>query len=241
MKLYLDTGNVEDIKKAVATGVVDGVTTNPSLIAKEGRDFATVIKEIAAIFNEAGVQEFTVSAEVTALTADGMVREAEPLARLDPHVIVKVPLIPEGVKAISILSKKGIRTNATLCFSANQALLAAKAGATFVSPFIGRLDDVGEDGMALIESIRDVYDNYGFATEILAASIRSPLHVTQSAEAGADIATLPPKIFWQLFDHPLTAAGLEKFLTDWDSFKKGRDRPEEKETTKKERNGRGRP
>jgi len=218
MKFYLDTGNVQEIRRCVALGVIDGVTTNPSLIAKEGRDFEQVIREITAIFNEADVRDFTVSAEVTALDTPTMVAEGERLAAIEPHIVVKVPITPAGIAAIAQLSKRGIRTNATLCFSATQALLAAKAGATFVSPFIGRLDDLGEDGMALIRQIRTIFDNYCFPTEILAASIRHPLHVVQAAEAGADIATIPAPVFEKLFQHPLTDAGLEKFLADWEKF-----------------------
>ncbi len=215
MQLYLDTGDVGAVRKWVATGVVDGVTTNPSLIAREGRDFETVIREIVAAFAEAGKEGFTVSAEVTALDEDAMVAQARTLAALDPHVLVKVPITEEGIAAVGRLAKEDIKTNATLCFSAEQALLAARAGAWCVSPFIGRLEDTGEDGMALIGRIRAIFDRHGLATRILAASIRKAGHVSAAAEAGADIATVPPKVFAALFAHPLTEAGLKKFMDDW--------------------------
>lgn len=220
MQLYLDTGNTDEVRKWIGTGVVDGVTTNPSLIAKEGRDFEQTIKEIIALFVKVGKKDFTVSAEVTTLTATEMVMQARHLAALDPHVVVKVPITIEGIAAITTLSKENIRTNATLCFSVSQALLAAKAGAYFVSPFVGRLDDAGEDGMALIRRIRTVYNQYGFATKLLTASVRSTEHVAAAAEAGSDIATVPPAIFTQLFEHPLTDAGLKKFMDDWAKHEK---------------------
>lgn len=214
MKLYLDTGNLEDIKKGLESGVVDGVTTNPTLIAKENVKFETRIKQIAAAFRKAKVKDFTVSAEVTTLTAKEMVKQALPLAKIDKNVLVKIPLTPEGIKATHELAQRKIRVNVTLCFSASQALLAAKAGAYVVSPFVGRLDDTGTRGMDLIEQIRHIYDTYGFETKILAASIRHTMHVIEAAEAGADIATLPFNVFEKLFQHPLTDSGLEKFMED---------------------------
>ncbi|RME52595.1 fructose-6-phosphate aldolase [Candidatus Woesearchaeota archaeon] len=218
MHIYLDTGNVEEIKAGVATGTIDGVTTNPTLIAKEGRDFETVIKEIATIFSKAGKKNYTVSAEVTAQDATTMVKQALPLTRLAKNILIKIPLIPEGLKAIHLLSQRNIRTNATLCFSLNQAILAAKAGAYVVSPFVGRLDDTGHDGMQLIQQIRTVYDRYSFSTKILTASVRHPLHVTQAALAGTDIITLPYAVFQKLIRHPLTDAGNKRFLADWSAY-----------------------
>ena len=218
MKLFLDTGNVEEIKKAHELGILDGVTTNPSLIAKGGRDFVEVLKEIIEIFKDN--PEASISAEVTSLTAEEMVAEAKPLAKLDKRITIKVPIIPEGVKAIGEMSKLGYRTNATLCFSASQALLVAKAGATYVSPFLGRLDDIGEDSLKLIKEIRTVYDNYKFKTLILAASIRNLQHIIDCALIGADVATMPFKVFEEMFKHPLTDKGLAKFLEDWKEFNK---------------------
>ncbi len=219
MLLYLDTGNVDEVTRWVATGVVEGVTTNPSLIAKEGRDFTAVITGIVAAFDAAGKKGFTVSAEVTGMAADDMVAEARQLSNLDPHIVVKVPLTVDGITAIRRLSDDGIRTNATLCFSLNQALLAARAGAFLVSPFLGRLDDVGEDGLALLRDIRAAYDRHHLPTKILAASIRDAEHVRGAALAGADLATVPPRVFATLFDHPLTTKGLERFRADWASFR----------------------
>lgn len=209
MKFFVDTAEVAEIRELAETGLVDGVTTNPSLIAKAGRDFAETVAEICAIV------EGPVSAEVTATDAEGMVREGRKLAAIADNVAVKVPLTMDGLKACRALVQSGIKVNVTLCFSANQALLAAKAGATFVSPFIGRLDDIGLDGMELIAEIRTIYDNYDFETELLAASIRTLNHVKDAALAGADIATLPPGIVRQLVKHPLTDKGLEAFLADW--------------------------
>ena len=217
MKLFLDTGSVEEIKQAYATGAIDGVTTNPTLIAKEGRDFVTILKEIIEIFEHR--KDVSVSAEVTSTDAAGMLAEAKPLAKLHPSITIKVPLIPEGIKAIKQMSVLGYKTNATLCFSATQALLAAKAGATYISPFLGRLDDIGEDSLKLIREIRQVYDNYEFSTKILAASIRNLQHVIGCSLIGADVATLPYKVFEEMFKHPLTDKGLEKFLTDWEVYK----------------------
>ena len=208
MKFFVDTADVEEIRELAATGLLDGVTTNPSLVAKSGRDFKQTIAEICEIVPG------PVSAEVTALDADGMVAEGHELAKIARNVTIKVPLTLEGLKACRTLSSEGTLVNVTLCFSANQALLAAKAGATFISPFIGRLDDINLDGMELISDIRQIYDNYLFDTEILAASIRSPNHVKESALAGADVATMPPNVIKALVSHPLTDKGLETFLAD---------------------------
>jgi transaldolase len=211
MKFFIDTAEIDEIRELTATGLVDGVTTNPSLIAKSGRDFKEVIAEIC--------DETTgpVSAEVTAVEADAMIKEGKELAKIAKNVAVKVPLTMEGLKACRALSDAGTMVNVTLCFSANQALLAAKAGATFISPFIGRLDDIGLDGMELIDEIREIYDNYeALETEILAASIRSDNHVKYAAMAGADVATVPPSVLRGLVKHPLTDKGLEAFLADWE-------------------------
>lgn len=210
MKFFIDSANIEEIQELAETGLVDGVTTNPSLILKSGRQINEVIKEICAMIPG------PVSAEVTATTHDAMMKEAHHLASLAKNVAVKVPLTPDGLKTCRRLSSEGIMVNVTLCFSAAQALLAGKAGATFISPFIGRLDDVGQDGMLLIEEIRQIYDNYdAISTEILAASIRHPIHVVKAAQMGADVATIPPKVMKQLYQHPLTDAGLQAFLDDW--------------------------
>lgn len=209
MQLFLDTTDVGQLREFAAYGLVDGVTTNPSLIAKSGRNMAEVIAEICELV------EGPVSAEVAAADAAGMVREGEHLARIADNVVVKVPLTWDGLKATRELALNGTLVNVTLCFTAAQALLAAKAGAAFISPFIGRLDDAGEDGMELIEAIRAVYDNYDFNTEILAASIRSVAHVERAAMAGADCATLPPAVFAELIKHPLTDKGLQQFNSDW--------------------------
>ena len=208
MKFFVDTADTKEIADLAATGLMDGVTTNPSLIAKSGRDFREVIAEICEL------TDGPVSAEVVATDFEGMVSEGTALAGIAPNVCVKLPLIMDGLKACRALTDKGMKTNVTLCFSANQALLAAKAGATFISPFIGRLDDIHIDGMELIEDIRLIYDNYGFATEILAASIRNPNHVKQSALAGADVITAPPGVIKSLANHPLTDKGLAAFLAD---------------------------
>lgn len=217
MKLYLDTGSVDEVRQAAAYGILDGVTTNPSLIAKEGEDFTETVKRIASLLAE-HTDDFTVSAEVTETEADAMVEQGKRLAAIHPNVVVKIPLLPEGIKAVSRLSSEGVRINVTLCFSANQALLAAKAGAFIVSPFVGRLDDIGHEGMALIADIRQVFDNYGFTTQILTASIRHPQHVTEAALIGSDIATMPYAVFEKLFRHPLTDKGNEKFLADWKAY-----------------------
>lgn len=211
MKFFVDTAEIKDIRELHEAGFVDGVTTNPSLIAKSGRDFKDTIREICAMVPG------PVSAEVASIEFDGMMAEGEALAKLADNVVVKLPLTLAGLKACKHFSEQGIKTNVTLCFSPNQALLAAKAGATYISPFIGRLDDINLDGMELIEQIRTIYDNYSFATEILAASIRTPNHVTQAALAGADVATMPPGVIRKLADHPLTQSGLENFVKDWKS------------------------
>lgn len=210
MKFFIDTANVEDIKSLISTGFVDGVTTNPSLIAQSGRPFEEVIGEICSLV--AG----PVSAEVTALECEGMLKEGRHLAKIAPNVTIKVPLTVDGLKACRQLTDEGTPVNVTLCFSAAQALLAAKAGATFISPFIGRLDDLGENGMSLIHQIVDIYRNYPtLTTQVLAASIRHPLHVVDAALAGADVATIPPKTLRQLYQHPLTDKGLDAFMADW--------------------------
>ncbi|MFZ5590763.1 MAG: fructose-6-phosphate aldolase [Bacillota bacterium] len=210
MQLFLDTANIEEIKQAASLGVISGVTTNPSLIAREGRDFKTVVREITAIVDG------PISAEVISTDAAGMVQEAEELARIHPNVVIKIPMLPEGLKAVKELSARQIKTNVTLVFSANQALLAALAGATYVSPFVGRLDDVGQEGMQLIEEIVTIYHSYRFATRIIAASIRHPMHVLQAALAGSHIATVPYAVLMQMFKHPLTDIGVAKFLADWE-------------------------
>ncbi len=213
MKFFLDTANINEIKEGLALGLVDGVTTNPSLVAKEGVNFHQRIKEICAVVNG------SVSAEVTALDFEGMMNEGHTLAKLHPNVTVKVPLIPEGIKTCKALSSEGIKVNVTLCFSPSQALLAAKAGATYISPFVGRLDDVSTDGIQLIKDIIQIYKNYDFKTQVLAASLRHPMHVVQSALAGAHVGTMPFSVIKQLFNHPLTDIGLKKFLADWDKVK----------------------
>jgi len=209
MKFFVDTADVKEIRELAATGLLDGVTTNPSLVAKSGRDFKEVIAEICSVV------EGPVSAETTALDADTMVEQGRKLAKIAKNVAVKVPSTFDGLKACRTLSQAGTMVNVTLCFSANQALLAAKAGATFISPFIGRLDDINLDGMDLIREIRQIYDNYDFATEILAASIRSANHVKEAALIGADIATVPSAVLKSLMKHPLTDKGLDLFLADW--------------------------
>jgi transaldolase len=209
MKFFIDTANIEEIRKAKDIGMVDGVTTNPSLVAKEKREFRGLIKEICSIVDG------PVNAEVVSLDAEGMVKEARSLKTIADNIVVKIPLIEEGLKAVRTLSREGIKTNVTLCFSAVQALLAAKAGADYISPFVGRLDDVGHTGMELVEQIIAIYDNYDMETEIIVASIRNPLHVLDAAMMGADIATIPFSVIRQLIKHPLTDIGLEKFLADW--------------------------
>ncbi len=209
MKFFADTAEIAEIRELAETGLLDGVTTNPSLVHKSGRDFLEVVREIA------GVVKGPVSAEVVALDYEGMIREAEVLRKIADNIAIKVPLTPAGLHACKALSSEGTMVNVTLCFSAAQALLAAKAGATFVSPFVGRHDDVGFDGMSLIADIRLIYDNYDFGTEILVASVRHPVHVVEAAKIGADVMTAPPKIIWQLFKHPLTDAGIASFLKDY--------------------------
>jgi transaldolase len=209
MKFFADTAEIGEIRELVAMGLLDGVTTNPSLVAKSGRDFKDVIREICAVVDG------PVSAEVAALDADGMLAEGRRLAEIAPNVAVKLPMTWDGLKACRTLSQAGTKVNVTLCFNANQALLAAKAGASFISPFIGRLDDAGSDGMEVIEEIRQIYDNYDFETEILAASIRSVNHVKYAALAGADVATVPPSVLKLLVKHPLTDKGIETFSADW--------------------------
>jgi transaldolase len=213
MKFFIDSGDTEEIKIANAMGIIDGVTTNPSLVAKTGKNFEALIKEICAIVDG------PISAEVTAMDAPGMVSEGKKLASIHRNVVVKVPLTEAGLVATKTFSKEGIKTNVTLCFSANQALLAAKAGATYISPFIGRLDDISFNGMDLIKDIRLIYNNYNFKTEILAASIRHPVHVLDAAKLGADVSTCGLKTLQQLVKHPLTDAGLKQFMADWEKRK----------------------
>lgn len=213
MKLFIDTANVDEIKEVNEWGVICGVTTNPSLIAKEGRVFEEVVKEITEIVDG------PISAEVISLENQGMLKEARELAKIHPNIIIKIPMTKEGLKAVKVLDKEGIKTNVTLVFSATQALLAARAGATYVSPFVGRLDDISNPGMDIIEDIVQIFDLHGIDTEIIAASIRHPLHVLDSAKAGAHIATIPYKVFLQMLNHPLTDIGIEKFLEDWSSLK----------------------
>jgi len=209
MKFFADTAEISEIKALAAEGLLDGVTTNPSLVHKSGRDFLEVVREIAGVVNG------PVSAEVVALDYDGMMREAEILRKIAGNIAIKVPLTPDGLKTCKSLTGDGTMVNVTLCFSAAQALLAAKAGATFISPFVGRHDDVSFDGMALIADIRLIYDNYDFDTQILVASVRHPMHVVEAAKIGADVMTAPPKIIHQLFKHPLTDLGIASFLKDW--------------------------
>lgn len=213
MLIFLDSANIEEIQQANDWGVISGVTTNPSLIAKEGRNFEQVVREIAAIVDG------PISAEVISLDSEQMVKEAETLARIHPNIVIKIPITPEGLKATKILSRQNIKVNMTLIFSTNQALLAARAGAAFVSPFIGRLDDINQDGMGLIEETAAVFRNFNLDTQIIAASIRHPLHVTQAALLGAHIATVTFKVLQQMVKHPLTDAGIEKFLADWETVK----------------------
>lgn len=214
MKFFIDTANVDEIKKALALGMVDGVTTNPSLVSKEARPFPDILKEICSLV------EGPVSAEVIGLEAGGMVREARELVKIADNIVIKIPMLEEGLKAVRLLSAEGIKTNVTLVFSAAQALLAAKAGATFVSPFVGRLDDIGQSGMELISDIMTIYRNYGFTTEIVVASVRHPMHVLDAARIGADIATIPYKVIAQLAKHPLTDRGIQQFLADWEKRQK---------------------
>lgn len=215
MKFFLDTANVDEIRRINDLGLCDGVTTNPTLISRERRPFEEVIKEICSIVDG------PVSAEVIGLRKDEMVQQAREIAKWAPNVVVKIPMTEEGLAAIHVLSQEGIKTNCTLIFSVAQGLMAAKAGATYISPFIGRIDDIGEDGMELIANLRIVLDNYGFESEIIAASVRSIAHVEQSALAGSDIATIPGTLFPKLWSHPLTDRGIENFLADWAKFEEG--------------------
>lgn len=214
MKFFIDTADVQEIREAHELGLVDGVTTNPSLIAKSGRKFKDVIKEITAIVDG------PISAEVISLDAKGMVKEAKELVKIHKNIVIKVPMTPEGLKATKELTKLKIKTNVTLIFTPMQALLAAKAGATYVSPFVGRLDDISQDGMGIIDEIRTIFDNYGYTSEIIVASIRNPIHVLNSALIGADICTIPYGVMLQLSKHPLTDAGIKKFLEDWEKVPK---------------------
>ncbi len=213
MKLYLDTGNVEEIRKAASYGMIDGITTNPSLVSKEGREFKDLLLEICQIIDG------PISAEVVSIESEAMVKEGRELAKIHKNIVVKVPLIPEGLKATKQMASDGIRVNVTLCFSATQALMAAKAGAWCVSPFIGRLDDISSDGMDLIEQILTIYENYDFSTQVLVASVRHIQHVTEAALLGGHICTMPYSVFQQLVKHPLTDSGLSKFLADWEARK----------------------
>ena len=214
MKFFIDTANVEEIRKASEWGLVDGVTTNPSLVAREGRQFEEIIKEICSIVNG------PVSAEAVSMDAEGLIKEGRALAEIHENIVVKIPMTLEGLKATKTLFKDGIKTNVTLVFSPSQALLAAKAGATYVSPFVGRLDDISITGMDLVAQILDIYENYGYKSEVIVASIRHPLHVVESAAMGAHVATIPFKVLEQLSKHPLTDAGIEKFLKDWEKVPK---------------------
>ncbi len=210
MKFFIDTANVSEIRKAWDVGVIDGVTTNPSLISKENRDPLELLKEICEIVDG------PVSAEAVSLKAEEMVREAEELSRIHPNIVVKIPMTEEGLRAVKRLSAEGIKTNVTLVFSPSQALLAAKAGATYVSPFVGRMDDISHTGMNIVSEILEIYDNYMFKTEIIVASIRNPLHVVEAAKIGAHVATIPYSVIQQLIKHPLTDIGIERFLKDWE-------------------------
>ena len=209
MKFFIDTANIEEIKKANDLGLLDGVTTNPTLVSREGRDFKELIQEIC------GIVQGPVNAEVVSIDAEGMLQEARDLVKIADNIVVKIPLIKEGLRAVKTLSEEGIRTNVTLCFSPIQALMAAKAGASYISPFVGRLDDLSQRGMELVEQIVTIYDNYGYHTEVIVASIRNPVHVLEAALMGADISTIPFKVMEQLIKHPLTKIGLDSFLADW--------------------------
>lgn len=214
MKIFIDTANIDEIREAASWGILSGVTTNPSLIAKEGRDFKTVVREITEIVDG------PISAEVLSDNSEGMIEEALELSKIHRNITIKVPMTKEGLKAVSYLSKNGIKTNVTLVFSANQALLAARAGASYVSPFVGRLDDIGNNGVALVEEIADIFSVHGIETEIIAASIRTPMNATDCARAGADIATIPYDVLQKMLSHPLTDAGIEKFWKDWEKTRK---------------------
>lgn len=216
MKIFLDTANINEIKQGMEWGIIDGVTTNPTLIAKEDADFEKTIKKICELV------QGPVSAEVISTKWDEMVEEARKLALIDEHIVVKIPMTSDGIRAVKVLSAEGIKTNVTLIFSANQALLAAKVGATYVSPFIGRIDDNGNDGLKLLEEIMQIYTNYGFETEVIAASVRHPMHVIEAAMIGVDIATIPFEVLKKMFLHPLTDVGISRFLKDWEEYKKRR-------------------
>jgi len=209
MKFFIDSAKIEEIREAASFGILDGVTTNPSLVAKEGKNFRQLLDEILEVVDG------PISAEVVATDLESMLIEGRALAAIHQNIVIKVPLMKEGLKAVKVFSSEGIRTNVTLCFSATQALMAAKAGASYISPFVGRLDDISTDGMHLIEQIIRIYDNYGIETEVLVASVRHPMHVVQAALMGADIATIPFKIIDQMFHHPLSKSGLDAFLSDW--------------------------
>ncbi len=209
MKIFIDTANVKEIREAVSLGIIDGVTTNPTLVSKENRQYADLLKEICSVLPG------PVSAEVISLNAEGMVSEARQLAKIATNIVIKIPLIKEGLKAVKVLNAEGIKTNVTLCFSATQALLCAKSGADYVSPFIGRLDDISQEGMGLIRDIKQIYSNYNFKTQIIVASIRNPLHVLEAAKLGADVATVPFAVIEQLVKHPLTDIGIQRFLEDY--------------------------
>ena len=213
MKFFIDTANIDEIKEAAALGILDGVTTNPSLVAKEGKDFRKLLYEILKIVDG------PVSAEVISTDYDGIVKEGRELASIHKNIVVKIPLIKEGLKACKTLTSEGIKVNVTLCFSPNQAILAAKAGATYISPFVGRLDDISTSGMDLISQIVQIYRNYNYKTQVLVASVRHPLHVVESALIGADVCTIPFDVIKKMFNHPLTDIGLEKFLSDWKKLK----------------------
>lgn len=215
MKIFIDTANIEQIKEVNSWGILDGVTTNPSLIAKEKKDFATIVNEICEVVDG------PISVEVISLKADGMFAEGMRLAAVNENIVIKVPMTEEGLKATKLLSNEGVAVNMTLIFSANQALLAAKAGARYVSPFVGRLDDVGQDGMTLISDIMDILDNYDFDTEVIVASIRDPVQVTDAARMGAHVATIPFDVLKKMFKHPLTDIGIERFMKDWEKVSKG--------------------
>jgi len=214
VKFFIDSADIKEIKEAASMGIIDGVTTNPSLVAKTGRKFRDVLVEICDVVRG------PVSAEVVSTKVDGMMQEARELAALRPNVVVKIPLLPDGLKAVRTCAEEGIQTNVTLCFSANQALLAAKAGATYISPFVGRIDDVSSDGMSVVADILEIYENYDFDTQVLVASVRHPMHVLEAAKMGAHVATCPLSVLLQLTRHPLTDLGLQKFLADWEKVPK---------------------